>query len=54
MAGYVKRMKAVVSAYVIFENIRTGNCVGDFCVYQNLLQLYEACPGSKVTSRVGR
>ena len=40
MAGYVKRMNAVVGAYVLVENISTGNCVGDLCVYQNLLQLY--------------
>jgi hypothetical protein len=40
MASYVKRMNAVVSAYVVVENMSTGNCVGDLCVYQNLLQLY--------------
>jgi hypothetical protein len=40
MAGYVKRMNAVVGAYVVVENMSTGNCVGDHCVYQNLLQLY--------------
>jgi len=40
MAGYVKRMNAVVGAYVVVANMCTGNCVGDLCVYQNLLQLY--------------
>ena len=40
MADYVKRMNAVVGAYVVVENISTGNCVDDFCVYHNLLQLY--------------
>jgi hypothetical protein len=40
MAGYVKRMIAVVGAYVVVENVSTGNCVGDLCLYQNLLQLY--------------
>jgi hypothetical protein len=39
MAGYVKRMNAVVSAYGVVENMSTGNCVGELCVYQNMLQL---------------
>jgi len=40
MAGCVKRMSTVVGAYVVVENISTENFVGDFCVNQNVLQLY--------------